>query len=62
MAIYFPAELATSVFADEDFVVIKQWTDDKRTKMTGEVCLTWRQFDEMFNRKSQIESDDSGVE
>lgn len=59
MAIYFPAELATSVFKDGDYIVIRQWADasENPNEVAGEVRLTKHQFDQMFNHQKHLDID-----
>ena len=53
-ALFFQKELVTTVETEQGVVLITQYEDDECTEQTGQVCLSKRQFEEMFNRSKTL--------
>jgi hypothetical protein len=58
MALFFEQEHATLVEVLEGNVFITQFDSDEQERQTGQVVLSRRQFEEMFNRSKQLFKDE----
>lgn len=54
MALFFQKERTTTVEVIDGDVLITQFTDDDCDEETGQILISRRQFEEMFNRSKRL--------